>query len=51
MRDGIVAEGGAEYAIRPLPVNERFATRSCAYCCGAARERLDHTNRLRRLRA
>jgi len=29
MRDGIMAEGGSEYAIRPLPVSEQFATRSC----------------------
>lgn len=34
MRDGTMAEGGSEHAMRPLPASEQFCTRSCARCGG-----------------
>lgn len=44
MRDGVMGEGRSEHAIRPLQAIEQFATTSCTYLRGVARERLDrHT--------
>lgn len=34
LRDGTVAEGGTEQAIRFLAASEQFSTRSCARCDG-----------------
>jgi C4-type Zn-finger protein len=34
MRDGTMAEGESKHAMRPLPANEQFCTRSCARCGG-----------------
>ena len=34
MREGTMTEGGSEHAMRPLPANEQFCTRSCARCGG-----------------
>ena len=34
MRDGTMAEGGSEHAIRFLAACEQFSTRSCARCAG-----------------
>jgi Zn ribbon nucleic-acid-binding protein len=34
IRDGVVADAGTGYAMRPLPASEQFCTRSCARCGG-----------------
>jgi hypothetical protein len=34
LRDGILAEGGSDHAIRPLPASIQFDTRTCARCAG-----------------